>query len=95
VLVPALVWFFSHARKPTINQIIATPTGTANRVATDLKDIVKPKLPENVDLRFDTGSTTLRPESQEQLDNIAANLTAYPDVRLKVGGYTDNVGSAG
>jgi OmpA-OmpF porin, OOP family len=94
VLVPALVWLFSHARKPTITQIIAIPTGTANRVATDLKDIVKPKLPKNIDLRFDTGSTKLRPESQEQLNNIAANLTAYPDVRLKVGGYTDNVGSA-
>jgi K(+)-stimulated pyrophosphate-energized sodium pump len=59
-----------------------------------LGDIVKHKLPENVDLRFDTGSSNLRPESQEQLNNIAADLTAYPDIRVKVGGYTDNVGSA-
>jgi K(+)-stimulated pyrophosphate-energized sodium pump len=43
-------------------------------------------------LLFDTGSPSLRPESQEQLNNIAAILQAYPNVRLKVGGYTDNVG---
>ena len=43
-------------------------------------------------LVFDTGSASLRPESQEQLDNVAAILSAYPNVRVKVGGYTDNVG---
>ena len=45
-------------------------------------------------LVFDTGSKTLGPESQEQLNNIAAILVAYPNVQLKVGGYTDNVGNA-
>jgi outer membrane protein OmpA-like peptidoglycan-associated protein len=43
-------------------------------------------------LVFDTGSANLRPESQEQLSNIAAILAAYPNVHLKIGGYTDNVG---
>lgn len=43
-------------------------------------------------LVFDTGSASLRPESQEQLDNVAAILLAYPNVHVKVGGYTDNVG---
>jgi OOP family OmpA-OmpF porin len=45
-------------------------------------------------LLFDTGSATLQPQSDEQLHNIAAILTAYPNVHLKIGGYTDNVGSA-
>jgi K(+)-stimulated pyrophosphate-energized sodium pump len=45
-------------------------------------------------LLFDTGSATLRPESQEQLQNVAAILKANPNVHLKIGGYTDNVGSA-
>jgi outer membrane protein OmpA-like peptidoglycan-associated protein len=45
-------------------------------------------------LLFDTGSATLRPESQEQLKNIAEILKAYPAVEVKVGGYTDNVGDA-
>jgi OmpA-OmpF porin, OOP family len=45
-------------------------------------------------LLFDTGSATLRPESQEQLQNVAAILKAHPNVHLKIGGYTDNVGPA-
>lgn len=43
-------------------------------------------------LLFDTAKATLQPKSQEQLDNIAAILKAYPNVHVKVGGYTDNVG---
>jgi OmpA-OmpF porin, OOP family len=43
-------------------------------------------------LTFETGSAAIRPESQEQIDNIAAILKAYPAVRIKVGGYTDNTG---
>ncbi len=45
-------------------------------------------------LVFDTDSATLRPESQEQLGNIAAILKAYPNVHIKIGGYTDNSGDA-
>ena len=43
-------------------------------------------------LNFATGSATILPESQEQLDNIAEVLRACPNVTLKVGGYTDNTG---
>jgi len=43
-------------------------------------------------LNFATGSATILPESQEQLDNIAEVLRAYPNVTVKVGGYTDNTG---
>ncbi len=45
-------------------------------------------------LEFDTASATLRPSSNDQLDAIAAILKAYPNVDLKIGGYTDNVGDA-
>jgi outer membrane protein OmpA-like peptidoglycan-associated protein len=94
LLLPGLLWFFiSHARRPTTAQITPT-TGTASRVATDLGDLGKRTMPTSIDLRFDTGSAELRPESQEQLNNFAADLRAYPDVRVNVGGYTDNVGSA-
>jgi len=34
----------------------------------------------------------LKPSSQEQLRNVADILKAYPNVHLKIGGYTDNVG---
>jgi len=45
-------------------------------------------------LLFDSGSATLQPQSQEQLQNIAAILSAYPNVHMRIGGYTDNTGSA-
>lgn len=43
-------------------------------------------------LLFDTNQATLQPSSQEQLNNIAAILKAYPNVHVKIGGYTDNTG---
>lgn len=45
-------------------------------------------------LLFDTGKATLQPASQEQLGNIGAILKAYPNVKIGLGGYTDNTGDA-
>ncbi|ADB36809.1 sodium-translocating pyrophosphatase [Spirosoma linguale] len=45
-------------------------------------------------LTFETGKATLKPESQVQLGNVAQILKAYPNVNVKVGGYTDNTGNA-
>ncbi|WP_375445666.1 sodium-translocating pyrophosphatase [uncultured Fibrella sp.] len=45
-------------------------------------------------LTFETGKATLKPESQEQLKNVAEILKAYPNVTIKLGGYTDNTGKA-
>jgi outer membrane protein OmpA-like peptidoglycan-associated protein len=45
-------------------------------------------------LLFDTGQATLQPQSQEQLNNVAAILKAYPKVRARLGGYTDDTGDA-
>jgi outer membrane protein OmpA-like peptidoglycan-associated protein len=45
-------------------------------------------------LLFDSGSATLQPASDEQLRNIAAIMKAYPSVKIKIGGYTDNTGDA-
>lgn len=43
-------------------------------------------------LLFETNSANLKPESQDQLRNVAAILMAYPNARAKIGGYTDNTG---
>lgn len=43
-------------------------------------------------LLFETGKSTLKPESQEQVKNIAEIMKAFPVVEIKLGGYTDNVG---
>jgi outer membrane protein OmpA-like peptidoglycan-associated protein len=45
------------------------------------------------DLNFKSGSSELTPESKRQVDNIAAILKAFPDVKIKIGGYTDKVGN--
>ncbi len=44
------------------------------------------------DLNFKFGTTELVPESKRQLDNVVAILKAFPDVKLKIGGYTDKKG---
>lgn len=44
-------------------------------------------------LSFNTGSATLKPGSQAELDNIAAILTNCPSVRMTIAGYTDSVGN--
>ena len=45
-------------------------------------------------LLFDSGSANLQPESREQLDNIAAILKAYPNVRVAIDGHSDSLGNA-
>ena len=43
-------------------------------------------------LTFETGSATLKPSSAEQLKNLAGIMKTYPNLKLKLGGYTDNTG---
>ena len=45
-------------------------------------------------LNFETNSAKITAESQEQVNNIAAILKAYPNVNIKIGGYTDITGDA-
>ncbi|NEU10489.1 OmpA family protein [Flavihumibacter sp. R14] len=43
-------------------------------------------------LYFETGKSSLKPESKQQLENIVAIMKAYPQVKIKLGGYTDSTG---
>lgn len=43
-------------------------------------------------VEFETGSESLKPTAEEQIKNLAEILKAYPDVAIKVGGYTDSTG---
>ena len=45
-------------------------------------------------LEFETDSARLTASASEQLNNIADILRAYPDVKVKIGGYTDNTADA-
>ena len=42
---------------------------------------------------FKAGKAELLPSSKTQLDNLAAILKAYPNAKIKIGGYTDNTGA--
>ncbi len=44
-------------------------------------------------LYFATGSSDLKPGYEMQLNNLAEILNAYPDLKIKLGGYTDNSGN--
>ena len=43
---------------------------------------------------FDSDTASMRAESAAQIGNIAAIMNAFPNVQLKIGGYTDNSGEA-
>ncbi|MEX6690221.1 OmpA family protein [Danxiaibacter flavus] len=45
-------------------------------------------------VNFKTGTTGLTDSSQQQIQNIAEILKAYPKVKVKVGGYTDKTGDS-
>jgi outer membrane protein OmpA-like peptidoglycan-associated protein len=44
------------------------------------------------DVLFDTGKYTLKPDAREKLARVSGILLAYPDLKVQVEGYTDNVG---
>lgn len=46
------------------------------------------------DVQFKTGGNTYTGKAEAMLNNAAAILKAYPAVKIKLGGYTDNTGAA-
>ena len=55
-------------------------------------DQLKDKWFDFDNLNFETGTATVTPESQTQLENIAAIMTLFPEAKIKIGGYTDKTG---
>jgi outer membrane protein OmpA-like peptidoglycan-associated protein len=43
-------------------------------------------------LRFETNSATLPGDASQTIDSLASTLVAYPSARIRIDGYTDNVG---
>ena len=81
---------------PNSYELSAPANGIEKQVVVFIEDSGKPVDPAtwfNFDrLLFETGSARLTPESTEQLRNVAEILKAYPKVKVKIGGYTDNTG---
>lgn len=45
------------------------------------------------DVLFDFNKFTLKPDAREKLAKVSGILLAYPDLKVQVEGYTDNVGT--
>lgn len=60
----------------------------------ELKNI---KIGSTIALRnifFDTGKSTLRPESNSELERLVKLLKDVPKLKIEISGHTDNTGSA-
>ena len=57
-------------------------------------DTVKGNWFEFTNVRFKTGSSVITDESMTQLKNMVAISKGYPTAQFKLGGYTDNTGTA-
>jgi len=64
-----------------LNQVLQT-TETARGLIVNMSDVL-----------FDFGKYTLKPEAREKLAKVSGILLAYPNLKLQVEGYTDNIGS--
>lgn len=89
---------FFKFKLPNGTELNAPEKGIENQVVTWMSD--KTKMVDkttwfNFDrLLFETGKSTLKPESQEQLKNMSEIMKAFPTMEVKLGGYTDNTGNA-
>ena len=64
-----------------LNQVLQT-TETARGLIVNMSDVL-----------FDFNKFTLKPEAREKLAKVSGILLAYPNLKVQVEGYTDNIGS--
>ena len=64
-----------------LNQVLQT-TETARGLIVNMSDVL-----------FDFNKYTLKPDAREKLAKVSGILLAYPGLKVKVEGYTDNIGS--
>jgi outer membrane protein OmpA-like peptidoglycan-associated protein len=64
-----------------LNEVLQT-RDTARGLIVDMNDVL-----------FDTGKATLKSEAKLRLAKVAGIIEAYPDLHLRIEGYTDSTGS--
>lgn len=84
----------NEAAKSALSSITFAAGSAGNQMMDFIKDGDGEGRFRFTNLTFDTGSAAIAGESGLEVDNIAAILKAYPDVKINVEGYTDNRGNA-
>ncbi len=72
------------------------PKGSADNLVN--KTVELKTIGSKIELRnifFDVGKSTLRPESNAELDRLVKLMNDVPSLQIEIGGHTDNTGSAG
>ena len=77
---------------------VATPEPSASPSATAEPKATPSPAPLAADFTFpgasfESNRSTLKPEAKTILDKVAATLKAHPETKVRITGYTDNVGS--
>ena len=73
------------------------PSGSAYNLVNKTIELKNIKVGSKIALRnvfFDTGKSTLRPESSAELDRLVKLLKDVPSLKIELSGHTDNTGSA-
>lgn len=73
------------------------PKGAADNLVDKTVELKNIKIGSTIALRnifFDTGKSTLRPESNSELDRLVKLLKDVPNLKIEISGHTDNTGSA-
>jgi outer membrane protein OmpA-like peptidoglycan-associated protein len=94
---------FTELGKSSIGELVTGAGGTAEITVAAAQSVaeVQENLATILDrsgIQFDTNSAVIKAESIPILDNAVASITqefaAFPNIKIEVGGHTDNVGGA-
>jgi outer membrane protein OmpA-like peptidoglycan-associated protein/tetratricopeptide (TPR) repeat protein len=73
------------------------PTGSADNLVNKVIELKNIAIGSKIALRnifFDTGKSTLRAESNAELDRLVKLMKDVPGLKIEISGHTDNTGSA-
>jgi len=73
------------------------PNGAADNLVNKVIELKNIKVGNKIALRnifFDTGKSTLRSESNAELDRLVKLMKDVPNLKIEISGHTDNTGSA-
>jgi outer membrane protein OmpA-like peptidoglycan-associated protein len=99
------VTFLGASREGYVASAVSEVTSDTQKVTLDFYLSAEPVVPVVTEavrkalldyaktILFDTGKSTIKPQSEPVLNNIADILDDYPNVAFRIEGHTDSVGS--